>query len=102
MADRIAVTAARNPVALTHKEAEGLAAKPRDAGVARSAGAGAADAVELSGLASAGLPAALSQDPPFDVAEVSRIREALGRGDYPLDLDQLADRLWSSYTELAG
>lgn len=60
---------------------------------------GASDVSELSSKAAA---AALRDDPPVDIEAVSRIREAIARGDYPINLDSIAERLMESYRQLQG
>ena len=37
---------------------------------------------------------------PIDEAKVSAIKEAISRGDYPIDLDRVADALLQAYSEI--
>ena len=42
----------------------------------------------------------MSVDAPIDLAKVSAIKEAIAKGDYPLDLDKVADALLQAYSEI--
>ncbi len=42
----------------------------------------------------------MSVDAPIDSAKVSAIKEAIARGDYPLDLDKVADALLQAYSDI--
>ena len=42
----------------------------------------------------------ISVDAPIDLAKVSAIKEAIAKGDYPLDLDKVADALLQAYSEI--
>ena len=44
----------------------------------------------------------MANDPPVDIEAVGRIKEAIARGDYPIDLDQVAERLIDSFLHLKG
>ncbi len=37
---------------------------------------------------------------PIDSVKVSAIKEAIARGDYPVDLDKVADALLQAYTDI--
>ena len=37
---------------------------------------------------------------PIDSAKVSAIKEAISRGDYPVDLDKVADALLQAYSDI--
>ena len=39
-------------------------------------------------------------DAPIDSLKVSAIKEAIARGDYPLDLDKVADALLQAYSDI--
>jgi negative regulator of flagellin synthesis FlgM len=66
---------------------------------ASSAPVVAADTSELSSKAAA---AAMRDHPPVDIEAVTRIKEAIARGNYPIDLDSIAERLMDSYRQLKG
>ena len=42
----------------------------------------------------------MSVDAPVDSVKVSAIKEAIARGDYPLDLDKVADALLQAYSDI--
>ena len=42
----------------------------------------------------------MSIDAPIDSAKVSTIKEAIARGDYPVDLDKVADALLQAYSDI--
>ena len=42
----------------------------------------------------------MSVDAPIDSKKVSAIKEAIARGDYPVDLDKVADALLQAYTDI--
>ena len=42
----------------------------------------------------------MSVDAPIDSVKVSAIKDAIARGDYPVDLDKVADALLQAYTDI--
>ena len=42
----------------------------------------------------------MSADAPIDYIKVSAIRDAIARGDYPVDLDKVADALLQAYSDI--
>ena len=42
----------------------------------------------------------MSVDAPIDTVKVSAIKDAIARGDYPIDLDKVADALLQAYTDI--
>ncbi len=40
------------------------------------------------------------KSPPIDEKAVQRIKDAITRGDYPIDLDRVSDALMDAYREL--
>ena len=42
----------------------------------------------------------MSANAPIDSAKVSAIKDALARGDYPVDLDKVADALLQAYSDI--
>ena len=42
----------------------------------------------------------MSAEAPIDSVKVSAIKEAITRGDYPVDLDKVADALLQAYTDI--
>ena len=42
----------------------------------------------------------MSVDAPIDADKVSAIKNAISRGDYPVDLDKVADALLQAYSDI--
>lgn len=42
----------------------------------------------------------MSVDAPIDSSKVSAIKNAIARGDYPVDLDKVADALLQAYSDI--
>ena len=42
----------------------------------------------------------MSVDAPIDSSKVSAIKEAIAKGDYPVDLDRVADALLQAYSDI--
>ena len=42
----------------------------------------------------------MSADAPIDTIKVSAIKDAIAKGDYPLDIDKVADALLQAYTDI--
>ena len=42
----------------------------------------------------------MSVDAPIDSAKVSAIKDAIARGDYPVDLEKVADALLQAYSDI--
>ena len=42
----------------------------------------------------------MSVDAPIDSAKVSAIKNAIARGDYPVDLEKVADALLQAYSDI--
>ncbi len=59
-----------------------------------------ADSVKVSEAASSQLMAKISQNPPINSEAVSRIKDAIAEGKYPVDIDQISDALMDAYREL--
>lgn len=60
-----------------------------------------ADAVMLSGAASLQMGETLAaKNPPFDLETVSRIKQAISEGRYPIDTQAIAESLFAGYSEL--
>ena len=60
----------------------------------------AVDTVDLSGSLPAATLADFTNKPPIDVEGVSKIKEAIANGEYPIDLDAVADMLLDAYKEM--
>tara|TARA_X000000950_G_scaffold250243_1_gene310749 strand:+ start:78 stop:377 length:300 start_codon:yes stop_codon:yes gene_type:complete len=42
----------------------------------------------------------MSADAPIDSVKISAIKDAIARGDYPIDLDKVADALLQAYSDV--
>ena len=42
----------------------------------------------------------MSSEAPINTAKVSAIKEAISKGDYPIDLDKVADALLEAYKDI--
>ena len=42
----------------------------------------------------------MSSEAPIDTVKVSAIKEAIAKGDYPVDLDKVADALLQAYSDI--
>tara|TARA_X000001036_G_C20181639_1_gene603741 strand:+ start:269 stop:571 length:303 start_codon:yes stop_codon:yes gene_type:complete len=59
-----------------------------------------ADKVEVGSSAGAIAALELAKTPHVDSAAVSRIKNAISQGDYPVDVDRVTDALMDAYLEL--
>ena len=58
------------------------------------------DTVRVSEAASPQLVSQLSANPPINSEAVSRIKNAIAQGKYPVDVDLISDALMDAYREL--
>ena len=58
------------------------------------------DSVDVRGSIPTTTLADFTKSPPIDVEAVSKIKEAIAKGDYPIDLDAVADMLLDAYKEM--
>jgi negative regulator of flagellin synthesis FlgM len=42
----------------------------------------------------------MAEKPPLDIEAVGRIKEAIANGAYPIDLDQISNKLFENYLEM--
>ena len=54
----------------------------------------------ISALFPAATLAEFTKKPPIDVDSVSKIKEAIANGEYPINLDAVADMLLDAYKEM--
>lgn len=71
-------------------------AAPPDLGLA----APAAPSADVSELSTKAAISDLAKTPPIDLEAVGKIKEAIARGEYPINLDLVADKLMESYLEM--
>ena len=60
----------------------------------------ARDTVKVSEAASPQLVSQLSANPPIDNEAVSRIKNAIAQGKYPVDVDLISDALMDAYRDM--
>ena len=60
----------------------------------------ARDTVKVSEAASPQLVSQLSASPPIDSEAVSRIKNAISQGKYPVDVDRISDALMDAYRDM--
>ena len=68
--------------------------------VSSAAAANASDSVELK---SVDVPSSIKQmasSAPIDEVNVNRIKEAIKRGEYPINIDRISEALMDAYREL--
>ena len=58
------------------------------------------DSVKVSEAASSQILSKISQNPPINSEAVSRIKDAIAEGKYPVDIDQISDALMDAYRDL--
>ena len=58
------------------------------------------DSVDVSSSIATTALADFTKKPPIDVETVSRIKDAIANGDYPIDLDAVADMLLDAYKDM--
>ena len=78
------------------------AAPPRGGQAAADVTAVSAGAVDASSLSIKASVSALVETPPIDIEVVSRIKQQIEAGKYPVNLDLVSERLMESYLEMKG
>lgn len=58
------------------------------------------DKVEVGNINSTSVIKELANAPDINIDAVSRIKEAISKGNYPVDLDKVTDALMDAYIEL--
>ena len=61
---------------------------------------GASQSVELKSLESQSAVKEMAAAAPIDKQNVNRIKDAIKRGEYPIDLDRVSDALMEAYKEM--
>lgn len=62
--------------------------------------ASAAPTADVSELSSKAAISNMAKTPPIDLEAVGKIKEAISRGEYPINLDLISDKLMESYLEM--
>jgi len=93
MVDAIKTTV--NRLELTKgRAAEG---RPANAGAPSAAASLSVDDVRVSEAASSKAQMQLAQTPPVDTEAVRRIKDAIARGAYPVDVERISEALMDAY-----
>ena len=93
-----AIKTAVNRLELTKGRAS--EARQSNAGVSVVAASPSVDDVRVSDAASTKAQVQLAQTPPIDNEAVSRIKEAIKRGEYPIDVDLISEALMDAYRDM--
>ena len=65
-----------------------------------AAAANASDSVKLKSADVSSSVKQMASSAPIDEVNVNRIKEAIKRGDYPIDIDRISEALMDAYREL--
>ncbi len=90
-----AIKSAVNRLELTKGRAS--ESRPAKADTAQGTAAPSADNVKVSDAASTKAHMQLAETPPVDNEAVKRIKDAIARGDYPIDVDRISEALMDAY-----
>ena len=71
-----------------------------NAGAPAVAASPSVDDVRVSNAASTKAQMQLAQTPPVDNEAVSQIKEAIKRGEYPIDVDLISEALMDAYRDM--
>jgi len=70
------------------------------AGADRTAKPAVSDNVKVSDAASSKVVAQMAEAPPINSEAVRRIKDAIARGEYPINVDQISEALMDAYREM--
>ena len=70
------------------------------AGANRTATPAVSDNVKVSDAASSKVVAQMAEAPPMNSEAVRRIKDAIARGEYPINVDQISEALMDAYREM--
>ena len=74
--------------------------RPANAGTSRRSGSSQVDDVMVSEAASPKAYTRLAEAPSIDVEAVRRIKDAIARYAYPIDVDRMSEALIEAYREM--
>ena len=89
-----------DPVNISTRHTAGMSAVENKKGqpkVVTSAAPQEKATADVSSLDTKVAVAGMAKTPPIDIEAVSRIKEAISQGKYPVNLDQVADHLVESF-----
>ena len=70
------------------------------AGANRTAAPAVSNNVKVSNAASSKVVAQMSEAPPMNSEAVRRIKDAIARGEYPINVDRISEALMDAYREM--
>ena len=70
------------------------------AGANRTAAPAVSDNVKVSDAASSKVVAQMAEAPPMNSEAVRRIKDAIARGEYPINVDRISEALMDAYREM--
>ena len=70
------------------------------AGANRTAAPAASNDVKVSDAASSKVVAQMAEAPPVNSEAVRRIKDAIARGEYPINVDRISEALMDAYREM--
>ena len=70
------------------------------AGANRTAAPAVSNSVKVSDAASSKVVAQMSEAPPMNSEAVRRIKDAIARGEYPINVDRISEALMDAYREM--
>ena len=74
--------------------------RPAGAGVATVVPSPSVDKVTVSSVASSKAQTHLAEAPSIDMEAVRRIKDAIARGKYPIDVDRMSEALMDAYRDM--
>jgi negative regulator of flagellin synthesis FlgM len=89
-----------NRINIQVKNESKVAINPKNLKGTNSINSNNADKVEVGSSVGAIAALELAKTPHVDSAAVSRIKDAISQGEYPVDVDRVTDALMDAYLEL--
>lgn len=74
--------------------------RPANAGASAVPASASVDEVKVSDAASVRAQMQLAETAPVDNEAVRRIKDAIARGDYPIDVDLISEALMDAYRDM--
>ena len=74
--------------------------RPANAGATPSSVAPVGDSVKVSDAASSKVVSQLAEAPPVDTEAVRRIKDAISKGEYPINVDRISEALMDAYRDM--
>ena len=87
-----------NRLDLTKARSSENRSAPADAN--RAAAPAVSDNVKVSDAASSKVVAQMAEAPPMNSEAVRRIKDAIARGEYPINVDRISEALMDAYREM--